>query len=586
VTPSEHLGPAASSIPLLNTASAPASIVTAARPKQNWVLDPFQDALFIIAAPLLSLGLALLAIQRYGVERGAGMVILAHVILTVAHHLPTFIRIYGDVDLFKRFKWSFVLGPVIPLLFSIGVLGYLNYHHYPVEYFLYLYIFLTLWDPWHFLRQHFGFMRIYDRHNAAPHALASNMDWWICTLWFLHIMVASVDWIPGLLEDMYRNAHIPAIMWLSASAIDSAQAFTWWAAVLMTLAYVGYLLWCVQQRYYVSWAKIALLVITFGVMYLTYTPNNLILQLAPGWGFKVGFASVGIVHMTQYLAIVWRYDQRIAQQGRAREGWFAWLHARRTRAGIMLAAAIYVLLCVSYGNVVTTARDNRWLMSMMLAIGFISTSMHYYYDGFIWKVRHQQNRAALNMESGDGALGATATPVSSWWSAASEMTAGRMLSRQLLYFGIPLGILTLGALSVLQGDKSSYVQHMNQAQQLSQQGKASAAAEAARHAYARMQAELPFVAKLAELKPSSSHEAELAFLLYNESLYENVVMPQLAGMQPTQAQMQQHHHHVAQASELLMSAVYRGGDVAHPGHEALTSDQAAAVALSWQHQVQ
>jgi hypothetical protein len=472
VTPSEHLGSASSSVQVLDAAplltASRSDKAAATRLKQNWVLDPVQDTLFIIAAPLLSLGLALWAIQFYGVVRGAAMIILAHVILTVAHHLPTFIRIYGDVDLFKRFKWNFVLGPVIPLLFSIGVLSYLNIHHYPVEYFLYLYIFLTLWDPWHFLRQHFGFMRIYDRHNQAPHALASNMDWGICTLWFVHIMVASADWIPGLLEDLYRNTRIPAMMWLSASMIDSLQSATWWAAVLMTLAYVGYMLWCVQQRYFVSWAKIALLVITFGVMYLTYTPNDVILQLAPGWSFKVGFATVGIVHMTQYLAIVWRYDQRIAQQGRARQGWFAWLHARRTRVGVIAAASVYVLLCVGYGNVITTARENRWLMSVMLTIGFISTSMHYYYDGFIWKIRHQQNRAALNMQGGDGDAPeqskSSATPVVSWWNAATEMTAGRMLRRQLLYFGVPLGILTLGAMSVLQGDKTNYVQHMNRAQ--------------------------------------------------------------------------------------------------------------------------
>ena len=100
-----------------------------------------------------------------------------------------------------------------------------------------------------------------------------------------------------------------------------------------------------------------------------------------------------------------------------------------------------------------------------------------------------------------------------------------------------------------------------------------------------MQADLPFIAKLAELKPTSSHEAELAFLTYNESLYENVVMPQLAGMQPTQAQLLQHRQHVAEASNLLMSAMYRGGDLTHPGHESLNSDQATAIAMSWQHQI-
>jgi hypothetical protein len=120
---------------------------------------------------------------------------------------------------------------------------------------------------------------------------------------------------------------------------------------------------------------------------------------------------------------------------------------------------------------------------------------------------------------------------------------------------------------------------------LSQQGNATGAAEAARHAYARMQADLPYVAKLAELKPTAAHESELAFVMYNESLYENIVMPQLAGMSSTPSQLTQHRNNVAHASNLLMSAVYRGGNLAHPGHESLNSDQATAIALSWQHQI-
>jgi hypothetical protein len=576
VTSSEHIGSAGHSQALER---APVAALRS-RPRQNWVLDPIQDTLLIIAAPLIALCVALLLMQHYGAQQGAAMIIMAHVILTVAHHLPTFIRIYGDVDLFKRFKWNFVLGPVIPLLFSIVVLGYINYHQYPVEYFLYLYIMLALWDPWHFLRQHFGFMRIYDRHNAAPATLASNMDWWLCTLWFVHIMIASAEWLPGMLEDLYRNAHIPLLLAVPTGLIGKLQPLSWWASVVMTVVYVGYLAWCAKRSYYISPAKIALLIFTFGVMYLTYTPNDLILQLVPAWGFKVGFATVGIVHMTQYLAIVWRYDQRIAQQGRARQGWFSRLHAQRSGLGIGSAALVYVLCCIAYGDTITTSHDNRWLMSVILAIGFTSTLLHYYYDGFIWKMRHQQNREALDMQVVTHAAGPTSS-TSSWWASVGEMTAGRMFSRQLLYFAVPMGILTIGAISIWRSDQSGYVKHMYRAQTLSQQGDAQSAAQAARQAYVRMQAELPIATKLAELKPTSAHEAALAFLIYNGSLYENVVMPQLAGKQPGSEQLTAHRQSVTEAGDLLMRAVHRNGDVAHKDRESLTSEQARSIAISW-----
>src|SRR5882757_3022850 len=79
-----------------------------ARIGQNWVLDRFQDTVLIIAAPLLTLALALLTIYFFGINQGATLVLLVHVVFTVAHHLPTFIRIYGDVELFRRFNWHFI----------------------------------------------------------------------------------------------------------------------------------------------------------------------------------------------------------------------------------------------------------------------------------------------------------------------------------------------------------------------------------------------------------------------------------------------------------------------------------------------
>jgi hypothetical protein len=554
------------------------ALAAPARPRQNWVLDPFQDLLLIILAPVLSLGLALLAMAHYGAERGAALVITAHIVLTVAHHLPTFIRIYGDVDLFRRFKWSFILGPVIPLAFVTAMLVYINVHDYPVETILYLYIFLALWDPWHFLRQHFGFTRIYDRNNAAPVRLASNMDWWLCAIWFVHIMVASATWIPSLLEDLYRNARIPLLFALSPGLLSGAQVLTGTLTALMTLVYAGYLLWCRQRGYYVSPAKLGLLICTFGVMYLTYTPNDFILQLAPAWGFKVGFATVGIVHMTQYLAIVWRYDQRLAQNGRARRGWFTWLHARRSRWALGLAALGYVLFCVAYGDTLTTSHDSRLLMSVLLAIGFTSTLMHYYFDGFIWKVRHQQNREALDLQQP-----ATA-PGLSWWSSTATTPALRVLGRQLLYFALPLGILTVGAVKVWSADRTNYAQYMLQAQRLGQQGRDGEAVDAARKAYARMRAELPYLRQMATLQPSAAHEAELAFLVYNEALYEYRVIPMVEGRPTGPRERQALARGAGEAAALLYGALERGGPVAHGGRENLDPADARSIALSWERQ--
>src|SRR5882724_7596713 len=82
----------------------------AVKPVQNWVLSPFQDGLFIIAAPIIVLALAMAAFFYLGPVEGTSCLIVSHSILTVADHLSCFIRIYGGVDLFGRFKWSFIFG--------------------------------------------------------------------------------------------------------------------------------------------------------------------------------------------------------------------------------------------------------------------------------------------------------------------------------------------------------------------------------------------------------------------------------------------------------------------------------------------
>lgn len=557
--------PAAGSIP---TSAAPAPSTST---KQNWILDPLQDTLFVIAAPVLVLLAALAAFRALGAETAAQFIIVGHIVFTVAHHLPTFIRIYGDVELFKRFKWSFVLAPLVPLAFSACVLGYIHYKQYPVEYFLYLYIMLALWDPWHFLRQHYGFMRIYDRPNAAPRHIAARMDLALSVAWFVYIMIASGSWLASMLGDMQSSVALPALSAMPEGAFGAILEIARDAAIVTTFVYLGYLLWCRHKGYFISAAKVVFCITTFGVMFLAYTPNEWILGIAPLWTFKVGFAAVGIVHMTQYLAIVWRYNRSLAARpDRARSGWFHKLHAR----GGWLVGGAYVLICLAYGEIVTTERDSRGLMSILLAIGFTSTLLHYYFDGFIWKIRHEQNREGLNLgTAGEGGC--------SWWTAAKAPAPSRVLLRQIAYFGIPMAVLTIGAVSVWSAPNVSSIDSMQRAQALSQQGNEAGAIEEAKRAFEAMGRELSVATRRAEIDLSSANQAELAFLIYNHSYYANVVLPSLAGHEVASDAMTAHRRQAAAAADTLDRAIKRGGALAHPGRENITSNDAERLVASW-----
>ena len=547
------------------------------RPAQNWILSPVQDSLFIIAAPLLALGLALLSFNWLGAAAATAAILVTHVVFTVAHHLPTFIRVYGDVDLFRRYRWSFVLAPVVPLVFALGTLAWINAHDLPLETFLYLYIMLALWDPWHFLRQHYGFMRIYDRHNAAPRKLAARMDLGLSASWFVFIMLASGEWLAGMLEDLNGRVQVPLAMALPLGLLSGLTILARDIATCATAGYLVYLFVCWRRGWFVSLPKLALAGITFIVMYLAYAPNAWMASVAPEWSFKVGFAAIGIVHMTQYLAIVWRYNRGLARSDpRARAGWFRGVHAR----GGALLAAVYVLVCLAYGSGLTQVHDNRWLMSVLLALGFTSTLLHYYFDGFIWKVRHAQNRENLGLTPQGFDQRSDQGSALSWWAKARVPGPAAVLTRQLLYFGIPMGLLTAGMLSA-SAAPTNYIQHMYAAEDSSRHGEYSRAASEAGLAFTAMRRQLPFAGRIAQLQPTAAREAAYAFLLYNQSYYANVVMPALAGEAPLAWQRRAHREAVGQAIAVLETAMTRGGSLAHAGRDSLSIDDVRRTLASW-----
>ncbi len=478
------------------------------RTQQNWVIDRRSDGLFIIAAPLISLVWALAFVLWFG----PAVVLTIFAVFNVAHHLPTFIRIYGDRDLMRRFRWSLLLGPVLPFSLAMCVAAYVVLGGYDMTNVLYLMIILQLWDPWHFLMQHYGFMRIYDRNNQVRRAVASRMDLMICSTWFIFIMVATLDWLPNLLYESYRFHGFPILFLLDGGVYQVVQALCLVAALAATVAYLGYLAFCRAQSHFVSRAKVMLVIITFGVMYLTYVPNSLITALVPDWNFALGFAVLGMVHVTQYLAIVWKYNRGLSRrEGAARSGIFQELFSR----GGWNVASAFVLACLLYGFILTFLQSNRfniesggdglhmgarWFMGVIFAVGFTSTLTHYYFDGFIWKVRHKENQENLGILRTE-----SRAPAHSWWEGVSRSTAREAFLRQCLYF-VPAILLSSVTFWVLAGDSVRRAP-LGHALEASTPGAAQAAISA-------MEAQLEVETAMIRIRPRAKHYTYRADLLY------------------------------------------------------------------------
>ena len=516
--------------------------------RQNWVLGPVLDFLLIVAAPALGLLWAVatyhlvyrVSTVSYGyspevaVRQGIAAVLSIFVIFNVAHHLPTFMRIYGDRDLVRRFRWSLLLGPVVPLAASFMLASYVISRDIDIGFILYINLILMLWDPWHFLMQHYGFMRIYDRHNSAPRKLASWMDYGICASWFVFIMIATAEWLPDILYRLQVGHGIPLLDWLPLQGLQVMQGVTLVLAIAMSVVYLAYLVWCRGKGYYVSSAKVCLVVITFAVMYVTYVPNPIIRMLVPQWTFAMGFAALGMVHVSQYLAIVWKYNRSLARRNaKDHSGPFERTFGQQGRLALTVLGA-YVAVCLLYGFILSSTGNRlivpfvssgkpfidmgifaKWIVVFLGAIVFTSTLLHYYYDGFIWKVRHKENRQNLDMAGTATASQADTEPRGSWWDRQGSLSVLGTLGRQCVYFLVPIGLLTVTFWSA--GSKRLSPLQVYRANVSANRMDSSLTSVL----LAEIEYRLPIEQKLIELRPQAAYCTYYAQLLYLRASLRN-----------------------------------------------------------------
>jgi tetratricopeptide (TPR) repeat protein len=101
----------------------------------------------------------------------------------------------------------------------------------------------------------------------------------------------------------------------------------------------------------------------------------------------------------QYLAIVWLYNCRRVNSNADLNGFMRYLFRR----GMVL---LYLGLITAYGAIglVGPLVSNGTISNFFYGVLFTSTILHYYYDGFIWKVREPVNQASLGLTQSTAAF--------------------------------------------------------------------------------------------------------------------------------------------------------------------------------------
>ena len=333
---------------------------------QYWIFGPLEDAAFVLLTPLPIL-------LAFTTARGTGtmnILIAFGLALAMAHYFPGILRAYGDRALFKRYRIRLVLAP----LFLITLTSYFAYRNLHIVLLLAL-----LWGQWHWMMQIYGFARIYDAKARPMARTPALLDRMICLLWFgMCAFVVNND-LPSYVASFYQSGgpHLPA------------EAFAWftraWVVLTagVTVVYVIHMWTTIRSGQWPNPLKFVFIGVTF--IYLSHTAG---VVERPYMGM-IMFESW---HDIQYLAIVWLFNLSRARNNPEAGSFIRFMF--RPRALLVLA---YVVLCLAFGSLTHAWRFFDNAIAARVALSFVTSMglLHYYLDGFIWKIREPETRRAL-----------------------------------------------------------------------------------------------------------------------------------------------------------------------------------------------
>ncbi len=349
------------------------SSVTAPAPTASpWFRSPSFDFLLILGVPLLTWPVVTLAKDEWGAPLMSQLILLT----ATGHYFATFVRAYGDLDLFARFRSRFVVAPIVLLVTCVGM--------FAAGWGAQLMIMVTAWAFWHWLAQAFGFARIYDIKVGSFDARTALLDKALVIAGF----VGTATLTDGAVATFGKLALDAGVALPSGETVQACQAVVSVVVVVVVVAYVVNLVATIAAGRPWSWQKQLMHVTTIGYYWFAFAwlPNVLIAHVL-----------YELFHDIQYFAITW-----ITCQGRSRRpGVAKWMRAMFRPT--WLAAAGFVGVMVALGGVDAFGRQSFSSGSsrdVWIGVFVTLALLHYYYDGFIWKARESALGEDLGIRQG------------------------------------------------------------------------------------------------------------------------------------------------------------------------------------------
>ncbi|MGI8481423.1 MAG: tetratricopeptide repeat protein [Chthoniobacterales bacterium] len=353
----------------LKTASQSTSQAGSAPKPSPWILSRWRDLVFFVGTPVLLIPIFGLAQARWSAQ---DIFLFVGAFGAMGHHLPGMIRAYGDRALFRRFKTRFVIAPIA--LLAVCVWSSL-YNIQAIQ------LVALTWGIWHGLMQTYGFCRIYDSKASAKAAARARADFALCVAWFVAAVLLSPVRFRSFL-DLYYESGGPVLPVALVSAVRGGIIV---ALALVTLVF-AWRHWT-DSRDGRGWSPVKLALLASSIGFWWYCNNGV-------QNILVGIALFEVFHDIQYLSIVWIYNRTRVERDESIAGFMRFVFRR---SGSLLG--VYVGLVLAYGSIalMTSSASADWIRHGLIGIVTASALLHFYYDGFIWKVRETQTRAMLGI---------------------------------------------------------------------------------------------------------------------------------------------------------------------------------------------
>jgi Tfp pilus assembly protein PilF len=347
--------------------------VPSAVPKRNvWILSSWRDLILYVGTPLLLLPAFAFAQARWSPQ---DIYLFVAAFGAMGHHLPGMIRAYGDRALFDRFKWRFIFAPVFlvvvcTIFFWWDLKGII--------------LVVFFWGVWHGMMQTYGFCRIYDAKMGSFAALTRRLDFAVCGVWFATAVILSSQRMTDTLESYYAcgGPFIPP--WL----LQAGQRGMLFAAVTVSALFLANFGWMWTRGRRPNPVKLALLITSISFWWYC---NNVVVNIL------VGIALFEVFHDVQYLSLVWIYNRNRVEKDSSIGGFMRFVFRR---SGSLVG--LYIGLIFAYGSLAyfNSHLGIETVKRLLTGVVTASALLHFYYDGFIWKVRERSTRQSLGLSGG------------------------------------------------------------------------------------------------------------------------------------------------------------------------------------------